>query len=96
MLSKKQQKLYNDFYESTHNSEYLDRKTELLVGLSAAMAMSCEPCIRYYLQLAKRDRISDDVIGEVLAKVMAVAAGKKRLQFEAVVQRIVADEDDPG
>lgn len=54
MLTKRQQELYNSFYDSTHNNEYLEQKTEILVGLSAAMAMNCAPCVRYYLQQAGR------------------------------------------
>jgi len=37
MLTEEQNKKYDEFYETTHNNEYLDSKTELLVGLSAAM-----------------------------------------------------------
>ena len=86
MLTKRQQELYNSFYESTHNNEYLDQKTEVLVGLSAAMAMNCAPCASYYLQQAKKAGISKGEISEVLAKVMAVAAGQKRLQMQEVIE----------
>jgi hypothetical protein len=41
MLTKPQQELYDSFYESTHRNEYLDQKTGVLVGLSAALAMNC-------------------------------------------------------
>lgn len=85
MLTERQQELYDSFYESTHNNEYMDEKTEVLVGLSAAMAMNCAPCVRYYLEQAKQARISKDEISEVLAKVMAVAAGQKRLQMVDIV-----------
>ncbi len=85
MLSTRQQALYDSFYESTHNNEYLDPQTELLVGLAAAMAMNCAPCTEYYLQQAKQARISKGEIAEVLAKVMAVAAGQKRLQMQQVL-----------
>ncbi len=86
MLTKRQQKEYDSFYESTHNNEHLNQKTELLVGLSAAMAMNCAPCTRYYLEQAKMAKISRGEISEVLAKVMAVSAGQKRLQMEEVVK----------
>jgi alkylhydroperoxidase/carboxymuconolactone decarboxylase family protein YurZ len=86
MLTKRQQELYSSFYESTHKNEFLDQKIEILVGLSAAMAMDCAPCIRYYLEQAKKADISKDEISEVLAKVMAVAAGQKRLQMQEVVK----------
>jgi len=85
MLNKRQQELYDAFYESTHHNEYLDQKTEVLVGLSAAMAMNCAPCTRYYLEQAKKAQVSKGELSEVLAKVMAVAAGQKRLQMQQVV-----------
>lgn len=91
MLTKRQQELYNSFYDSTHNNEYLEQKTEILVGLSAAMAMNCAPCVRYYLQQAKQAGVSKGEISEVLAKVMAVAAGQKRLQMEEVLESYVID-----
>ena len=86
MLTKQQQEKYNSFYESTHKNEFMDQKTELLVGLAAAMAMNCAPCTRYYLEQAKKTNISKGEISEVLAKVMAVAAGQKRLQMLEVIE----------
>ena len=94
MLTKKQQELYNSFYESTHDNEYLDQKTELLVGLAAAMGMNCEPCINYYLKQAKKAKISKGEISEVLAKVMAVSAGQKRLQMQEVITNYDINLDD--
>jgi alkylhydroperoxidase/carboxymuconolactone decarboxylase family protein YurZ len=93
MLTKQQQELYDSFYESTHKNEFLDKKTELLVGLSAAMAMNCAPCTEYYLKRAKEAQISKGEISEVLAKVMAVAAGQKRLQLQEVVKNYGIDLD---
>lgn len=87
ILTKKQQEFYNSFYESTHNNEHLDSKTELLVGLSAALAMNCEPCTHYYLKKAKSSNITKGEISEVIAKVMAVSAGQKRLQAEAIINK---------
>lgn len=86
MLTTKQQALYDSFYESTHHNEFLDRKTEVLVGLSAAIAMNCAPCTAYYLKKAALAKISQGEIAEVVAKVMAVAAGQKRLQVQEVIQ----------
>jgi len=85
ILTDKQQELYDSFYESTHNNEYIDIKTEILVGLSAALAMNCSPCTSYYLKEAKKANITKGEISEVLAKVMAVAAGQKRLQAQEVI-----------
>ena len=50
------------------------------------MAMNCAPCARYYLKQAKHAKISTGEISEVLAKVMAVAAGQKRLQLQEVIE----------
>ena len=94
MLKDKQQQLYNDFYESTHNNEYLDSKTELLVGLSAAIAMNCQPCTEYYLLRAKKAGITKGEISEVLSKVMAVAAGQKKLQASDVITKLEIDLND--
>lgn len=87
MLNRKSRALYDAFYESTQATEFLDRKTETLVGLSAAIAMNCQPCTRYYLAEAKTAGVTRGELSEVLAKVMAVAAGQKRLQTEEVLER---------
>ncbi|MEX0322360.1 MAG: carboxymuconolactone decarboxylase family protein [Puniceicoccaceae bacterium] len=79
MLTDKQSELYKEFYESTHDNEFLDEETELLVGLAAAIAMNCSPCTKYYLRKSKEAEIPKGKISEVLAKVMAVSAGQKRL-----------------
>lgn len=84
MLTDRHMATYKAFYESTIKNEFLDAKTELLVGLAAAMALDCIPCQRYYLDRAKSAGITKGEISEVLAKVMAVSAGQKRLQFEEV------------
>jgi len=91
LLTDKQQELYDSFYESTHNNEHIDTKTELLVGLAAAIAMNCKPCTSYYLIRAKKANISKGEVSEVLAKVMAVAAGQKRLQAQEVVEKYGID-----
>ncbi|MCE2594626.1 carboxymuconolactone decarboxylase family protein [Motilimonas cestriensis] len=86
MLTKQHQEKYAAFYAATHHNEHLDSKTEVLVGLAAAMAMNCAPCTDYYLQQAKKQGISKAEISEVTAKVMAVAAGQKKLQAQAALE----------
>ncbi len=76
MLRKKQKELYDAFYQSTHDNKYLDSRTEILVGLSAAISMNCQPCTKYYLEKAKAVGIRKGKISEVVAKVMAVSAGQ--------------------
>ena len=39
MLTKHHKELYDSFYGATHKNEYLDKRTEVLVGLAAAMGM---------------------------------------------------------
>ncbi|CAK3790887.1 Carboxymuconolactone decarboxylase-like domain-containing protein [Vibrio crassostreae] len=87
----KHQEPYGAFYRSTHDNEYLDSKTELLVGLAAAMGMNCLPCTNYYLKQAKKAGITKGEISDVTAKVMAVAAGQKKLQFQKVLERYDID-----
>lgn len=96
MLNDKQQQLYDDFYQSTHENRILDEQTELLVGLAAAMSMNCAPCTRYYLEKCRRAGISKQAVAEVLAKVMAVAAGQKKLQLAEVIDRYEIDLSQPG
>jgi alkylhydroperoxidase/carboxymuconolactone decarboxylase family protein YurZ len=87
MLTDEQQRLYDAFYASTHDNQFLDTRTELLVGLAAAMALDCQPCMKYYLRLASKNGINEGEIGEVLAKVMAVSAGKKRLLVTEAIKQ---------
>lgn len=94
MLTENQKKHYDAFYESTHQNEFLDAKTELLVGLAAAIAMNCKPCTHYYLRQAKKGGIVKGEISEVVAKVMAVSAGQKKLQTNAVLSEYKINLDD--
>jgi len=94
ILTDKQNTAYNSFYESTHNNEFLDSKTEILIGLSAAIAMNCQPCANYYLTKAMKAGVGKGEIKEVLAKVMAVAAGQKKLQTQEVFTKFKIDLSD--
>lgn len=85
MLTEDQQQQYENFYSSTHNNQFLDNKTEVLVGLASAIALNCKPCTHYYLKQAKKVGVNKGEISEVIAKVMAVAAGQKKLQTAAVI-----------
>lgn len=93
MLTDKQQESYGAFYRSTHDNEFLDSKTEVLIGLAAAIAMNCKPCTNYYLSEAKKQHVVKGEISEVIAKVMAVSAGQKRLQTAAVISEYDIDLD---
>lgn len=66
----------------------------MLVGLAAAMAMNCAPCTRYYLLQAKQAGITKGEISDVTAKVMAVAAGQKKLQMQEVISKYNIDLND--
>ncbi len=96
MLTKHHKELYDSFYEATHKNEHLDTRTEVLVGLAAAMGMNCQPCTKYYLHQAKKAGVKKGEISEVLAKVMAVAAGQKKLQTQQVFEetKIEFDSDE--
>lgn len=91
MLTKNQKEKYDAFYSSTHNNEFLDSKTEILVGLAASIAINCKPCTGYYLRQAKKENVLKGEISEVLAKVMAVSAGQKKLQTSDVFNECKID-----
>ena len=70
--------------EPAQANEHLDAAEGILVGLTAAIALDCQPCIRYYRSWAEKAGISEGKVSEVVAKIMAVSANKKRLQTEEV------------
>jgi hypothetical protein len=43
MLSKKQNKAYDEFYDSARHNDILDSKTSLLLHLASAMTAGCYP-----------------------------------------------------
>ena len=43
MLTEKQLKAYNDFYDSARSNDILEPKTTLLIDLAPAMAVGCYP-----------------------------------------------------
>jgi alkylhydroperoxidase/carboxymuconolactone decarboxylase family protein YurZ len=59
----------------------------ILIGLAAAIAVDCEPCVESYLTQCKQAGIPDAEISDVLAKVMAVSAGKNKIKFSRIVDR---------
>jgi alkylhydroperoxidase/carboxymuconolactone decarboxylase family protein YurZ len=90
-LTERQEQLYADFYNSTRDNQYLSQREALLVGLATAMAVNCIPCQRFYLLECRKAGVSKGDVCEVLAKVMAVSAGQKRLQFQEVLDRFEID-----
>lgn len=84
MLQEKQQKAYNEFYDSARQNGILDPKTTLLIHMGAAMALGCIPCMEYYLGEAEKEGINAEEIGAVQAVVMAVAAGRVNAQLRGV------------
>jgi len=92
MMTYRQQQLFEQFRESTHANEHLNAEEGIIVGLTAAMALDCKPCLRYYISLAKRAGISEGKVSEVLAKVMVVSANKKRLSANDAMHRCFGKE----
>ena len=92
-LAEQQQKLYEDFYKSTMTDSVLDAKTEALVGLASAIATNCEPCTAFYVKRCLKVGASKAEIQAVLAKVMAVASGQKRLQMQKALKEANIDID---
>ena len=85
MLTERQQTVFEQCRESTHNNEHLSNREEILVGLAAAIALDCDHCVRYYVFKAKKAGIDKSTVSEILAKVMVVSANKKRLRADEVL-----------
>ncbi len=43
MLPGRQERAFNDFYDSAFGNEVLDQKTTLLIHLAVGMSVGCEP-----------------------------------------------------
>jgi alkylhydroperoxidase/carboxymuconolactone decarboxylase family protein YurZ len=87
MLNLQHSDTWSSFYASTTTGSVLDERTMLLIALAAAIAVDCEPCVESYLTKCKVIGIPDAAIADVLAKVMAVSAGKNKIKFSRVVSR---------
>lgn len=87
MLNSLQSDKWSSFYASTATGSVLDEKTMLLIGLAAAIAVDCELCMESYLTKCKEAGIADAAIADVLAKVMAVSAGKNKIQISRIIGR---------
>jgi len=85
MLNPSHAEPWSAFYASTTKGAVLDQRTMILIGLAAAIATDCEPCVESYLNMCKGAGISDAEIADVLAKVMAVSAGKNKIKFSRII-----------
>jgi len=88
MLNSPHSANWSSFYASTTKGAVLDEKTMILIALATAIAIDCEPCAEYYLTKGKEVGITDPEISDVLAKVMAVSAGKHKIKFSRIVDRV--------
>jgi AhpD family alkylhydroperoxidase len=87
MLNSKHADSWSSFYASTKKGAVLDERTMALIGLAASIAVDCEPCAEAYLSECREHSVSDAEIADVLAKVMAVSAGKRKIKFSRIVQK---------
>lgn len=87
MLNSRHAEPWSSFYASTTKGAVLDERTMILIALATAIAIDCEPCAEHYLTKCKEIGITDAEISDVLAKVMAVSAGKNKIKFSRIVDR---------
>ena len=80
-LPEAQQKAFGQFYRSARNNTVLDEKTTVMIHLASAMAVGCEPCMKYYLSQVDEVGVTKEEIGAIQAIVMAVSAGRVGMQF---------------
>ena len=88
MLNPKHADSWSSFYASASSGTVLDERTMVLIGLAASIAVDCEPCAEAYLSKCNEHAISDAEIADVLAKVMAVSAGKRKSTFSHTLKRM--------
>ena len=81
----KQKEAFDAFYKTARNSDVIDNKTSLMIHLASAMAVGCIPCARYYLEQVDEAGLTNDEINAVKSIVMAVSAGRVKMQFDEVL-----------
>jgi alkylhydroperoxidase/carboxymuconolactone decarboxylase family protein YurZ len=91
MLPEKQKQAYEAFYNSTAESGILDPKTTVMVQLAAAFALGCYPLMEYFFGVARESGLTDEEIGAVQAIAMGVSAGRIRVQFKQVREKMGFD-----
>ena len=87
MLNSPHSAAWSSFYASTVKGAVLDERTMIRIALATAIAIDCEPCAEHYLTKCKETGITDAEIADVLAKVMAVSAGKHKIKSSRIVER---------
>jgi len=92
MLNKKHAEPWSSFYASTVRGAVLDERTMALIGLAASIALDCEPCAEGYLRQCRSHAVSDAEVADVLAKVMAVSAGKRKIKLSRLVEGMNAGD----
>jgi len=80
-----QKETFNKFYESARYNEVLSDKTSLLIHMASAMSVACIPCMEYYMTQAAKFGVSKEEISAVQSIVMAVSAGKVKMQFRDII-----------
>lgn len=88
MLNSKHARPWSEFYASTASGAALDERTMVLIGLAASIAVDCEPCAEAYLAECKKHSITEIEIADVLAKVMAVSAGKRKIKLSRSLEKM--------
>ena len=92
MLNSRHANPWSSFYASTNKGAALDERTMVLIGLAASIAVDCEPCAEAYLAKCREHAISDAEVADVLAKVMAVSAGKRKIKMSRTVERLAKQQ----
>ena len=80
-LPEEQQKAFDQFYSAARHNKVLDEKTTVMLHLASAMAVSCYPCMQYYLAQAEEIGITEEQLGVIQSIVMAVSGGRVMAQF---------------
>ena len=67
----------------------LDSKTKFLIALSNCVALGCEPCMMYRLEMAKKElELTDQEIEEAIAIAIMNQAGNTQAKDSAAFRKL--------
>ena len=88
MLPEPQKEKFFDFFDTTVENEFFNKKETIMIQMASALAIGCLPWIEHFFGVAKDSGFSDNEIGTLQSIVMAVSAGRVRAQFREVREKI--------
>ncbi len=70
----------------------MDTKIKIMISLGSSYAAGCIPCFDHYYMLAKEEKITDDVVKEIIAIAKKVRGGSDIALGKAISDVIDGNE----